>query len=687
MKRKQKSRGLIRGLALIFFFIFLLQRVPFFLVRAAALPSETLVVMLVIDTSGSMQYSDPQRLRETAARMFIDLLSTEDYLGIITFDHEVEVMLPLQQLDTYSNKELFKERLSSGLQPRGNTDYQIALEAACQQLQAKDLKGSRPVVVLLTDGEPDPDPQRKHDPAFIEAYMESLWETVRACAREGFPVYTVGFSAEIDAEVIRKISQDTGGECFILNDPDELLVSFFKLVGKLKNHRGAFAEGLNLQGSAQSFEAFKGWVEEPVFGSQLPELCTDLWRGRGYRQGEEVVASAFLLLEGKRLFPGRGLQVDTFQLILNFEDGSQSTVSLFDDGGPESGDIKASDGLWSNCILMEGEGKASVVLLAAGEYRGVEFLLEQNVGEISIHPPGRVFGELLAEKNWSTPGRSISIPLKIRSDSAFPETLLLEQEHKAGTFTTSRLVLEPGESSTIRLGFNLRRTLEQGVYKIPLVLKAENPLTSVEPAVLEFAVEVITPLEAVRRKVAPFMQPLLVIVFLLLAVGVLFYLLGLLLYCFLVLPRRKVKGVLFYRKKEQLPGKEDGDGPPKIKLYKARKSVVTISFDPENPKADFYIEGSNYRYDLIIKNTWESRGPAFLQGWRALLCKNPSFPMLLQCTMPGIIEYKGAIYTTKELSFSDEFQSGGFIFQYKNSAEKRPRKSTGKGVNILEGRV
>jgi Mg-chelatase subunit ChlD len=144
----------------------------------AGLSQENIAVILLIDTSGSMRSTDPQRLRETAARVFIDLLSPEDYLGLITFDHEANVVLPLQKVSSSANKELFKEKLSPQLEPRGNTDFTRALKAAAEQFRKTDAGGARPVAVLLTDGEPDPDPRRRSEALFMENYIQSLWETV-----------------------------------------------------------------------------------------------------------------------------------------------------------------------------------------------------------------------------------------------------------------------------------------------------------------------------------------------------------------------------------------------------------------------------------------------------------------------------------------------------------------------------
>ena len=181
------------------------------------LTRENIAVVLLIDISGSMRTTDPQGLREAAACNFFDLLNPGDYLALLTFDHETNVVLPLQKVSSPVLQELFQEGLAAHLKPRGNTDITKALEAAAEQFRQVDTGDARPVAVLLTDGEPDPDPRRRGEALFMEDYMQSLWETVVTFTREGCPVYTVGFGDEIDPEVIRKISLDTKGKFYFLN--------------------------------------------------------------------------------------------------------------------------------------------------------------------------------------------------------------------------------------------------------------------------------------------------------------------------------------------------------------------------------------------------------------------------------------------------------------------------------------
>jgi len=85
-------------------------------------------------------------------------------------------------------------------------------------------------------------------------YMESLREQVDLLADAGILVYTVGFSPEIDPEVIRQIALETRGRYYILSEPSELLVTFYRALEALKDRSSFLAETVDLgAGSAHTF--------------------------------------------------------------------------------------------------------------------------------------------------------------------------------------------------------------------------------------------------------------------------------------------------------------------------------------------------------------------------------------------------------------------------------------------------
>ena len=204
--------------------------------------TESLAIILLVDISGSMARTDPERLRETAAGVFIDMLSPEDYLGFITFDDKIEIVIPMEQVRDYQNKRRIKEILFPKLDPRGFTDYVGALETVFEHMQEAAPEEARPVVVFLTDGDPNPYSGSRNNPVFMEGYLKELWDLMDRYAEERYPIYSVGFSDEIQPGILEKISTNTRGGYHILRDSTELLVTFFRVLGDLKNRQALMEE-------------------------------------------------------------------------------------------------------------------------------------------------------------------------------------------------------------------------------------------------------------------------------------------------------------------------------------------------------------------------------------------------------------------------------------------------------------
>lgn len=205
---------------------------------------ETLAVTLVIDNSGSMKKTDPQQLRQTAADIFIDLLGPEDYISVITFNTEQKVILPMQQIQNSSNKAGFKKLLSQNIEESGDTDYLGVLNEAGRQLDSMKKGNVRKVILFLTDGEPDPDGSSVRNPD----YMNSLWKSVSALALKKYSVYSVGFSEGVNPDVLKRISELTRGSLKITDDSSKIALSFFDILGNLKNRNQFINESIELNG-------------------------------------------------------------------------------------------------------------------------------------------------------------------------------------------------------------------------------------------------------------------------------------------------------------------------------------------------------------------------------------------------------------------------------------------------------
>lgn len=626
-------------------------------------PKEVLAISLVIDTSGSMNTTDPQRLRETAANIFIDLLGPEDYLGIITFNSKVDLVIPLEQLGDTDNRESYKAILNPSLNARGNTDYKAAFEKASEELIKMNDQNIRKVVVFLTDGEPDPDDIGKN-PQLMSNYMNEFWETTISKLTENkLPVYSIGFSEEIDVEILSRIAAETKGDVRIFKDAADLDENLIQLL--------------------KSREIIATQLLAPTYEDNakiMPSISTDFWmKQEGYRHGEEAVVSASLNIGSNRLQRRADLKIDQFNLIMNYTDGANIVLPLFDDGEAAHGDIKANDGLWSNKILFDKNGKAKATLIVNGSFKNEQFTLEKSIGEYLVDKPGNVIIFLHEENIWLKSGDKLTIPLSVESRSAFKEVIFIEVNESIGATHLKQIELEPNTNTNINLGIDLKSGLNQGFHNLKIKFKPLNELTTINNTELDYKIEIVSFVEGLSRDLKDKSSVIILLLIIFVVLPLVIYLKGIFLYLILVKPQTKAKGLLTYWK-EASPG-----DIVEFNLNEKKKKKIVISFDPSK-SADFYIEGSRFNYDIEITSEFIKKRKTFISGWKTLFTRDTNIIQMIRCTQPGIIIQQGDIYTSFPLYDDEEFSSGGFSFHFTKTKLKWSKAQI-EGKNILEGRV
>lgn len=628
-------------------------------------PKDTLAVSLVIDTSGSMKDTDPQRLRETAANIFIDLLGPKDYLGIITFNSNVDLVIPMERLGDTINRDLYKTTLNPSLEASGNTDYKAAFNKANEEILKLTDTDVRKVIVFLTDGKPDPD-DVVANPELLTGYMNEFWDaTIPNLVDNEIAVYSIGFSDDIDIEVLEGISSQTGGSVRIFKDAEDMNKNIIQL---LKSR-----EIIATQFLVPTYEPEETQVTAPT-------ISTDFrMKQEGYRQGEEIVVTGSLNIGRARLQNRSDLKVDKFHMVIDYLDGTNKTIELFDDGEADHGDITAKDGLWSNKINFNQVGKATTNLLVFGSFKNEPFTLEKPLGQLSVSSPGSIMISSSDKGLWVKQGQSIILPISIENKSDFKEVVFVEINDSVGSTNVKQIELEPNSTSSFDLDIDLNSKLNNGFHNLKVNFKPLNNLTIIKQNNLDYKIELVSFFEGLSRDVkskAIIIIPLLIIF---IALPLLVFLLGLFLYLLLVRPQLRVRGILEYA----IEGSRDEK--VQLDLNKAKKNRILISFNRSNT-ADFNIEGILNNYDLEIYTKLVKKRKAFLLGWTTLFTRNANIVQTLRCTQPGVLLHEGDVLTSITLNSDEEFSSGGYDFHF-TKEKSRWNKGPQEGKNILEGRV
>lgn len=161
---------------------------------------------LVIDRSGSMT-GIKLEMAKAAAKATADTLSSDDMLEVIAFD-----TTPTKIVKMTSAK--YRARIQndiSRVQAGGGTEIFSALDAGYQSLSIT--RARKKHIILLTDG---------------QAPQGGLRELAQQIAAEGMTLTTVGLGADVDAGLLRTLSDLGGGRYYGVNDPSQLPRVFTK---------------------------------------------------------------------------------------------------------------------------------------------------------------------------------------------------------------------------------------------------------------------------------------------------------------------------------------------------------------------------------------------------------------------------------------------------------------------------
>ncbi|WP_135362794.1 vWA domain-containing protein [Halosimplex halophilum] len=172
-------------------------------------------ILLCLDTSGSMDGAKLDRAREGASWVF-GLLEPDDYVGIVAFDSDAEVVMRPQRWGDTSREDAMHrvDQLGAG----GGTDMYDGLDSARTALDSLSYRPETDDavrrVLLLSDGK-----DNSHEPADFRDLAKDIDES-------GIRILSAGIGTDYDEETIRTLGTTARGEWTHLESPGDI-ESFF----------------------------------------------------------------------------------------------------------------------------------------------------------------------------------------------------------------------------------------------------------------------------------------------------------------------------------------------------------------------------------------------------------------------------------------------------------------------------
>lgn len=201
---------------------------------------QTVITMLVLDRSGSME-GDKIVGARNAANTFVDQMRPErDRAGLIAFANSVN---NLQSLT--NDVDALRQSINS-ISVGGGTAFYDAVYEGLLGLQGET---GRRIILALTDGQDN-------------ASRHTSQEIIQLAQTEGIAIYTVGLGQEriifsgLDGETLRLIADETGGEYHQTPTASELTALYKRIAEVVQNEYvlGYDSPSPNLDGTTRQVE-------------------------------------------------------------------------------------------------------------------------------------------------------------------------------------------------------------------------------------------------------------------------------------------------------------------------------------------------------------------------------------------------------------------------------------------------
>ena len=170
-------------------------------------PRPNVNIALAIDRSGSMD-GEPLRCVKQACAQVVDLLGPDDILSIVTFEEQVDVIMPARRV---TDRALIQQHIAR-IEAGNTTNLFDGLYSAGAQAASVALPGIVSRVILLTDGEPT---AGLRDSTSIADHASQL-------KARGIAVTALGFGPEYNEELLATIARRSGGNYHFIRRPEQI---------------------------------------------------------------------------------------------------------------------------------------------------------------------------------------------------------------------------------------------------------------------------------------------------------------------------------------------------------------------------------------------------------------------------------------------------------------------------------
>jgi len=164
----------------------------------------------VIDKSGSMASQDKMGWVREAFYVFIERVRDKDYVALVVFDSDSQVLFPSTQMSTRQKRTAFREAVEK-IEPGGGTNLIAGLKLGYQQVLSNFRSEYTNRVLFLTDGVGE---------------SEGILEMAETYKQMEINVSTVGVGKDFDTNLMVDLARTGGGSSRFISDRNEMEKTF-----------------------------------------------------------------------------------------------------------------------------------------------------------------------------------------------------------------------------------------------------------------------------------------------------------------------------------------------------------------------------------------------------------------------------------------------------------------------------
>lgn len=188
-------------------------------------------VVVVLDASGSMQYTDPEGYRFEAIRLFTGLLAERgNTLGGVVFNTSIAGEQELARIQDQAGKDLVLSTIETASGKSGWTNTGAGLSRAVEMIESRGDPSLDSVILLLSDGNTEMGSQEE-----TQAALDLKADAIQAARDDKIAIYSVCLNANQEADVAEmdQISRGTGGVFMEVTEAEDLkdvFNTFYELI-------------------------------------------------------------------------------------------------------------------------------------------------------------------------------------------------------------------------------------------------------------------------------------------------------------------------------------------------------------------------------------------------------------------------------------------------------------------------